>query len=59
MKTTMEAGSYTVPHIKNGKATMVPVHYRPVVNLGKRYPFSSERQNERYRRQFANNARPA
>jgi hypothetical protein len=44
MKTTMNAGSYKVPHINNGKATMVEVKVRPVVNLGKRYPFSSEKQ---------------
>lgn len=49
-KAIKAARSIIVPHIKNGKATMVPVEYRPVVNRGKKYPFASERQNARYMR---------
>lgn len=50
-KTTMLAGSYTVPHIKNGKVRMVKVRYQPHINTGKIYPFASERQITRYMRQ--------
>lgn len=47
----IDGGYYPAPHVVNGKTVMVGIKVRLAKRKGKAYPFSSEKQNARYRRQ--------